>query len=332
MSNEGKDGLRPGDTGGVEKRSPLLPVLICTLLSAGMMYSRFFSFFFLAPLGYIALVHTQAAWFTFVLAAVTNCLFSLSFAFPRIDSSLWGHILIFSVLSLGFIWIMAGGKEGRIVRIRTAYRFIIAAVLGAFVSLPIILGRWNNSDFAVMVKEQAELLSSVIPAVEPEILFEVFKNVVLRGGALFSIFFLFFVNRQLAITAVWLLKKRRTGQNLPAFHAPGGAIWFLSFSLAAILLARMAKLEIPEIAAWNVLVVCAILFLAQGAGIVLFILARRTMPPALRLIFNILIIIVVFSPGINTIALVALMLLGIAENWLPFRAPKQDGPASTPGL
>jgi uncharacterized membrane protein YedE/YeeE len=81
-----------------------------------------------------------------------------------------------------------------------------------------------------------------------------------------------------------------------------------------------------------VLVVCAILFLAQGAGIVLFTLARRTMPPALRLIFNILIIIVIFSPGINTIALVALMFLGIAENWLPLRAPKQDGPASTPGL
>jgi hypothetical protein len=55
------------------------------------------------------------------------------------------------------------------------------------------------------------------------------------------------------------------------------------------------------------------------------------MTPIARFIFNVLIIIVIFSPGINTIALAALFFLGIAENWLPLRAPKQDGPTSTPG-
>ena len=328
MQIEGKP-----DPGGTDRRVPLLPVLICAILSVIMMHSGLFSFFFLAPLGYIALAHTQAAWFTFGLAAVTNGLFSLFFVFLYRAGSggLWGDILFFSALSFGFVWIMSGGREGRILRVRTAYRFIIAAILGAFAFLLIILESRNSSDFAALLKEQAEFLSSII-TMPPEKMLEAFKYIALRGGALFSFIFLFFVNRQLSISAAWLLKKRRTGQNLLSYHAPGNSIWFLSFSLAAILLARMAKLEIPEIAAWNVLVVCAILFLAQGAGIVLFTLARRTVPPALRLIFNVLIIIVIFSPGINTIALVALMLLGIAENWLPFRAPKQDGPASTPGL
>jgi len=37
----------------------------------------------------------------------------------------------------------------------------------------------------------------------------------------------------------------------------------------------------------------------------------------------------ILSPGINMIAVSAILLLGIAENWLPLRAPKK-GPASTP--
>jgi hypothetical protein len=51
----------------------------------------------------------------------------------------------------------------------------------------------------------------------------------------------------------------------------------------------------------------------------------------MRLLGNFLIILVIFSPGINALALAALVLLGIAENWLPLRALKTDGPASTPG-
>jgi uncharacterized protein YybS (DUF2232 family) len=102
--------------------------------------------------------------------------------------------------------------------------------------------------------------------------------------------------------------------------------------LAGVLIARLAGFVIPELAAWTVLMVCAILFLAQGVGIVHFTLTKRPMPPPLRFICNVLIVVVVFSPGINTVALAGLILLGIAENWLPLRAPKRNGPASTPGL
>jgi hypothetical protein len=45
-----------------------------------------------------------------------------------------------------------------------------------------------------------------------------------------------------------------------------------------------------------------------------------------------LVILLVFSPGINAAALGVLVLLGIAENWVPFRAPKPDGGSSTPGI
>jgi hypothetical protein len=55
------------------------------------------------------------------------------------------------------------------------------------------------------------------------------------------------------------------------------------------------------------------------------------MPPLKRLFLNILVVALVFSPGVNAAALGVLTLLGIAENWVPFRAPKPDGKSSTPG-
>jgi hypothetical protein len=91
-------------------------------------------------------------------------------------------------------------------------------------------------------------------------------------------------------------------------------------------------LRIPplEIGAWNILTLCAILYLAQGAGILLYFLGRLAMPPFLRFLTHFLIILVLFSPKINVFALGALAFLGIAENWVPFRA-LSNGSSSTPG-
>jgi hypothetical protein len=98
----------------------------------------------------------------------------------------------------------------------------------------------------------------------------------------------------------------------------------------AVLLARVILSSFLEIAAWNILAVCAMMYLAQGGGIVQCFLYRRNLPPFLRLLFNVLIVLLVFSPGINAFVLVGLILLGIAENWAPLRAPKPNGPPSTP--
>jgi uncharacterized protein YybS (DUF2232 family) len=139
---------------------------------------------------------------------------------------------------------------------------------------------------------------------------------------------MFFINRWAAFLAVRLIKKQRNDLGLVEFFAPARTIWALSGSIAVIVLARLLKMDMLDILAWNVFVVCAILFLAQGAGIVLSFLSRRT--GASRLFISVLIIIVIISPGLNTLALAALLLLGIAENWLQLRPPKQEAP--TPGL
>ena len=71
---------------------------------------------------------------------------------------------------------------------------------------------------------------------------------------------------------------------------------------------------------------CAIMFFAQGGGIVLFYLARRPMPTIMRLLCGVLFVCVIFSPGINVLAVGILFLLGIAENWLSLRVKKQEAP------
>jgi hypothetical protein len=227
------------------------------------------------------------------------------------------------------------------------YRFIAASILGALTFLLIGYGARNSEGFASVIRSQAEALSSLYintsgadaarrsfleSQLTPEKVMEAITAVALRGGALASAFVIFFINRQTARSLAWIFRRRRSAQNLSAFHVPASAIWVLSLSLAGILLCRIVKMAIPEIAAWNILVICAILFLAQGGGIALFTLTTRPMQPMLRLACNILIVVVIFSPGINTAALGLLILLGIAENWLPLRAPKSNGPASTPGL
>jgi hypothetical protein len=198
----------------------------------------------------------------------------------------------------------------------------------------------------------------------PGRIMEFIQSISLRGGAVASCMLLFFVNHQLALTGAGIVWRRRLaaaargqerypvgndpagaprageprrrldtfrgGDGLRNFHLSGSVIWIFSFSILAVVLTEITGLSIPGIAAWNVLVICGLMYLAQGAGIVLHFLARRG--PLMRLAMNILIVVMIFSPGINAFALGLLVLLGIAENWLPLRAPKTDGSAPTPGL
>jgi hypothetical protein len=77
-----------------------------------------------------------------------------------------------------------------------------------------------------------------------------------------------------------------------------------------------------EIAAWNVLVLSASLFLAQGIGIVMFFLSRRRLSTLMRFCLGVLAVIIAVSPPLNLAVLGALVILGIMENWLPLRRLK----------
>jgi hypothetical protein len=319
------------------------------------MRSGFFSFFFLIPLGYCAAAYDVYTARKALFGAVAfNILLSagLGLFFHAAAAALVRMLLYYTVMSAAFFWIMAPPVRGpAVLRVRTTYRFILGALAGTLTLFGIMYIPAQGAGFSALFRPQAEVISSLYIAssgadavrrsvlesvVTPDRIMEILNIVALRGGVLASNLFLFFVCRQIALFLTWTIRRfRPAGQRfggLQGFFVPPRSIWVLSFSLLAILVSRILKIGVPEAVAWNVLTVCVILFLAQGGGVALFMLSHRMMPPMMRFLLNVLMIILIFSPGINTVFLGGLVLLGIAENWVPFRAPKSDGTSSTPGM
>ena len=331
--------MQYSDSHALDHRPAMIPALVCGLLSAIFLRFGFLSLFFLIPLGYMALAYNAgSAWRACTACILANILITLIvFSADGFTHRLL-NILYFSVLTVGFTWIMAGDKTGRI---RTGYRCIIAASTGALALLLLVFT--PGSGVLELLGKQAELLSSLYVSssendaarrslIEYELtqdrLMEAATLLMLRGGALASCFLLFFFNRQLSVSLAWFIRRQKPLQSLSAFRSPQGTIWVLSVSLGVILLFSRIKMEIPEIIAWNLLVICAILYLAQGLGIVLFKLRYRS--PLLRLLCGILFFVIIVSPGVNAVGLGVLILLGILENWLPLRISRESS-ASTPG-
>jgi len=334
-------------------KTTLVPALVCAVVSVVLMRIGFLSFFFLAPLGVCMAVYgPAAAWLGFVCAALGNAVWSIGFSLysgmGMADAGI--DILYFTVLSAGFTWIMAGNppptRSPAGPPIRTLFRFIAASIAGTLVFLAMLFSMSRDEGFSALIHSQIETISSLYISssgadaaqqaflerlLTPDRIIEAFTMIIIRGGALFSAFFVFFFNRQAAFAFARLFRRqgRRQGGNaahdLTGFYAPRKTIWVLSLCLPVILLCRAISLEIAEVAAWNLLMICVIMFLAQGGGIVLFFTGRlRSF--ITRLLFSLLFIGVVFSPGLNALALVALILLGIAENWLSLRVKKQEVP------
>jgi len=332
-------------------KTTLIPALVCAVLSVVLMRFGFFAFFFLVPLGVCAAVYGPVmAWLGFVFALLGNAVWSLGFSlrYSTGFSAAGMDILYFTALSAGFTWIMAGSPAPTRPPVRTLFRFIAAAIAAALVFLGMVFSLGRDEGFFTLIRSQLEVISSSYIAASgadaaqqallerlltPDRIIETFIMIILRGGALVSAFFLFFINRQAAFAFARLFRRqgRRQvwtigGNDLIGFYAPRKTIWVLSLCLPVILLCRTITLEMVEIAAWNLLAICVIMFLAQGGGIVLFHFTRRPRSMIMRLLCSLLLIGVVFSPGLNALVVVALILLGIAESWLSLRVKKQEVP------
>jgi len=256
-------------------------------------------------------------------------------------------ILYFTVLALGFTWIMAGNPVSKnpdfpvFPLVRTVFRFIGASILGALTLIGMIYMLDRDGTFSAFIRSTAELISSVYVnsadaaqqsilkhLLSPDKITDALKKTALNGGVLASVFFLFFFSRQAAFLAARLSRRyHKTAGDLIGFYAPGKTIWLLTICLPVILLCRVVSIKIVEVAAWNLLIICAVIFLAQGGGIIIFTLARRPIPGFIRLLGTVMFIILIFSPGINAAAVGLIILLGIAENWLPLRRigkPKEE--------
>ncbi|MDR3303729.1 MAG: YybS family protein [Treponema sp.] len=321
-----------------------IPSLICAGLSVFLARSGLLSVFFFTPLGFIAYGYPPlTAWFCVVAAIVANGVYLVVFsqAFP-----VW-ECLYFSILAVVFVCIAAPpALSSRFLpRIRESYRFIIGCAIASALVL-LTLNRENEEVRAFLVA-QAEMLrersithtgtdvvqrSILEQYFTPETILATLEIVALRGGALFSCLLIFVLNQQVSLLLVKLIRRVNIGGDLAHFHVDSALIWVLSGSLLMVLAGRFFSFPLAEILGWNVLVCCALLYLVQGGGIVTYFLTLSPLPPFLRLTLNVLVVFSLFSPGLNFVVVGGVLLLGIAENWAPFRVSKTDGPSSTPGM
>jgi len=311
-------------------KNSLITILVCSALSILFMKSGILSFFYLAPIGYAVIV-TGSIWIPFFCAAGTNVILDLitrssshvSYAEGTASAAASGNTLLeifyYSSMFLLFIWII-GAKTPR-----TTYRLLAGSAAGAVVFLLLVYKTDFFSFLERLIEEinaQIEaggetsanpLLQGLMPA---EKMSELFNKVLLRGAAFFSVLFIFFINRHMSYVLVRLIKKRREDKPLTEFFAPQNAVWILAGAFASVLLAIVFKIELLEILAWNVFVMFAVVFLAQGAGILTYLLSKRS--AGLRFGVSILIVFVLLSP-VSLAVIIMLLLLGIIENWVPFR-------------
>jgi len=234
-----------------------------------------------------------------------------------------------TVMVLVFTWINAPISRAANM-LAVPYRMVIGAILCTLMLGPVFLSLMDDQRLYRLVADQIVSLNSLsssppeIPSAEELVSTMVYAG--LRGGILVSCMVFWWVNRQIASGIVRIVKHVQIGGNPFAFHVPLFFIWIFSLALGAVLLGTVAGLEPVEIGGWNVLVLSGILYFIQGVSIAFHYLVK--LPPLLRILINVGVILLLLTPGINMVVLGLLVILGIVENWVPLRANLR--PPSTP--
>ena len=312
-----------------------IPAIISAAVSVLLIRSGFLAFLFLVPLGFVAYSYNvSSSWVSAGIALVLYSIVSIGlsmffedvFRHPSID------ILFFTLMVAVFTWIVAAPiTEFGNFQLSLVYRFILGSAFGVFI-LWIIIS--NNEDvFDFLVRTEEIIQNSILEQYnDPESVIALVKHIMFRGGALASGVIIFFMNRQMSVLVTRIIRRIDVKDNIGSFYVHSKLIWVLSFSLFGALSGRFITFTPFEILSWNIIVSCVILYLIQGAGILRHFLVRLNLSPIMRVVLSALCVILIFNPATCVIFLGALMVLGIAENWVPFRAPKSDKPSSTPKM
>ena len=338
----------PLNSGSLKK--DVIPALVGAGICLFFQRSGLLTFFFLVPLGFLSLKFgRRAALIALGFTVLGNILFALGRIASVPGTEIIWDLVYFAAIASIFTWIMTPlpniNMSGRL---SGGMRFILGSCLGALIFTGIFFRVIASPDFSGYMMSLLNTLVSayrssgsnvveiaLLDSLTPDVVLDLMRSVMLRGGSLISSVLLFFVCRQMSFALARIfLRNRRAGEERPVplmlFHVREALIWVLSGSLLLVVLTRALKFEIPEIILWNILILCGILYFAQGLGILQFFTARPWFSPFLRLFLNVLFIVLIFSPGINVILLAGVILLGIAENWAPFRVSGSNGPPSTP--
>ena len=307
--------------------------------------------FFLLPLGFIGYGWgPKALWPAVFFAVIGNSILILfaGFALRVPGADLVWDILYFAVTSAVFAWIILPFDEKSLL-IPGAYRLAIGAMLCTIVFIGLFVRSFDNPYFFESVSSQVDLIAAFYrsgsetatqaESINTEAIVEVAKEMILRGGALFASVVMLFINRQLSVFLIRIFGGPRRTNVFLGFRVYTQIIWVFLISISLVLVSNTMSLEILGIIAWNTLILCIMMYLAQGFGIIKYLTSKPAFPVFMRFLLPVVFVFLLFSPGINALLLGAIVLLGLVENWVSLRSfniPKANDvivnqePPSTP--
>jgi hypothetical protein len=255
--------------------------------------------------------------------------------------------LYFSVVSISFAWaVVPTGFRGGERRIRMAYRIVLAAVAATLATIPVILLARSDEGLVALIRHQAESFvaayteaagadvvqrSLIEQNLKPEAIIAAISEVYVKGAAVTGHAIFLFVSWRVSLffASTRDPSLRRRG-SFALFHLDAYMIWPLIAAFATVLAGLVLKIVPLEIAGWNLLSLSLLLYMAQGYGVIQYQLARPGVPRSIGPFVTLVVALALMRPGINAIIAGAIAALGIAENWLPLRAPIKTEPPSTP--
>ena len=324
-----------------------IPAIIGATICLFFIRGGFLALFFILPLGFIGFGWgPKTLWAALGFAILGNCIisFGLSLAAGISAGSMFLDMLYFATMTAAFAWIIFPFDE-KSAAIPGYQRLAIGSLAGTLVFIALFFRTVNNEYFYQEISRQIEIIFSLYGAsgsadaqnavMDPaliERIYELMQNVIVRGGALFSSIMIFFMNRQLSIFLIRIFGGPRHKKVFVNFHASQKLIWLMSAAGVLIPIVSLFSWTAFGIILWNIITLCALMYLAQGLGIIMFFASKPNFPQFLKYVLPVAFVFLLFRPGINMVLLGGIILLGIVENWVSFRMLniQNNGPPSTP--
>ena len=306
--------------------------------------------FFLVPIGIVAMVGGAFPLaVSVVLTVAINFIVVLASAGPltgELATALFSDSAYFLVLVASFAWAAysAEAPKWRFME-RKSSRFVASAVTSAIVLFPIILIARRDQAIVDFYNVQAKAISDAFRAaagadvvqqsliereITPERVSRTITLIVSRGAVVGHLIFFGVSWRMAQMIASFRIPGLRLRHPFVRFRNGPNLVWGLIASLLAVMATKFVSNTIFEVTAWNGMLLCVLLYIVQGMAVLSYNLARPGVPRFLRFLVVLTGTLVIFRPGINAVAGIALAVVGVAENWLPLRAPINTEPPSTP--
>jgi uncharacterized protein YybS (DUF2232 family) len=113
---------------------------------------------------------------------------------------------------------------------------------------------------------------------------------------------------------------------LSRFRLETAWVWPLIAAAGFVLADLFFGISVWAYAAWNIGLVLLFLFGLQGMAIILFLFEKYRVPRLLWFLLVVGLVILAASPGAGLFIVLTIPVLGISENWIRYRIPREAAP------